>query len=378
MIDEELVRLIREVVRQEMKTARSSLSEIGGAGGTTVISSRGDIVLAPGVGRHAYYQKDSGRTEIGAGTGGGAGFSADMLDGYHAASFLLLSGGTMTGPISFDGSEGDANVLNLAGGTIDGMTLDRTWASIQNDWAICKDDIVGDPGGMLTTAFDLTGEMDATLGKIILPHSSTVPATCVVGEIYWESDAEKLWIADGVNTWKEMTGGVTDHGTLTGLSDDDHTQYLLKTGGTLTGDVIIDSTAPALWFDYSTTNKAYFAYASGSDAFSLYAATGVDIYWGIGTTDVLLATASQILSYIDLAIGASDVYLHLSGGNLDLCTGSTWRMAITDTSIDYNVPADLKGNALYMNGSTTKIDEVSGDMEFTVASGKKFKFTVSA
>jgi len=31
------------------------------------------------------------------------------------------------------------------------------------------------------------------------------------------------------------SGGATDHGALTGLGDDDHTQYLLKSGGTLTG-----------------------------------------------------------------------------------------------------------------------------------------------
>ncbi|MCX6832311.1 MAG: hypothetical protein NT028_09300 [candidate division Zixibacteria bacterium] len=30
-------------------------------------------------------------------------------------------------------------------------------------------------------------------------------------------------------------GGVTDHGALTGLGDDDHPQYLLKSGGTMTG-----------------------------------------------------------------------------------------------------------------------------------------------
>lgn len=33
------------------------------------------------------------------------------------------------------------------------------------------------------------------------------------------------------------SGGIADHGTLTGLGDDDHTQYLLKAGGNLTGNV---------------------------------------------------------------------------------------------------------------------------------------------
>jgi len=34
-------------------------------------------------------------------------------------------------------------------------------------------------------------------------------------------------------------GGVTDHGALTGLGDDDHTQYLLKSGGTMIGNLNI-------------------------------------------------------------------------------------------------------------------------------------------
>lgn len=32
----------------------------------------------------------------------------------------------------------------------------------------------------------------------------------------------------------------TDHGYLTGLGDDDHTQYLLKAGGTMTGKIVLD------------------------------------------------------------------------------------------------------------------------------------------
>jgi len=35
-------------------------------------------------------------------------------------------------------------------------------------------------------------------------------------------------------------GAQIDHGTLAGLSDDDHTQYLLKSGGTMTGDIDMD------------------------------------------------------------------------------------------------------------------------------------------
>src|SRR5690606_30706776 len=47
-----------------------------------------------------------------------------------------------------------------------------------------------------------------------------------------------------VPTWNILGGsGVTDHGALTGLSDDDHTQYLLADGSrTLSGNLTITGT----------------------------------------------------------------------------------------------------------------------------------------
>lgn len=44
---------------------------------------------------------------------------------------------------------------------------------------------------------------------------------------------------DGTSSWQAPSGGVTDHGALTGLGDDDHTQYLLKAGGTMTGQIVL-------------------------------------------------------------------------------------------------------------------------------------------
>jgi hypothetical protein len=44
------------------------------------------------------------------------------------------------------------------------------------------------------------------------------------------TDGNNLTIVSGVPTWTVPTGGVTDHGALTGLSDDDHTIYALLAG----------------------------------------------------------------------------------------------------------------------------------------------------
>ncbi len=59
-------------------------------------------------------------------------------------------------------------------------------------------------------------------------------ATAVsAGTLYWATDTDALSRSDGI-TWDALAGGVTDHGALTGLADDDHTQYLKEkaSGGT--------------------------------------------------------------------------------------------------------------------------------------------------
>jgi hypothetical protein len=42
--------------------------------------------------------------------------------------------------------------------------------------------------------------------------------------------------------WSEVgSSGVTDHGNLTGLDDDDHPQYVKRTGDTVTGTITVPS-----------------------------------------------------------------------------------------------------------------------------------------
>lgn len=51
-------------------------------------------------------------------------------------------------------------------------------------------------------------------------------ATAVeAGTLYWDTDAETLHRSNGT-TWDDLTAGVSDHGALTGLADDDHPQYM--------------------------------------------------------------------------------------------------------------------------------------------------------
>ena len=59
-----------------------------------------------------------------------------------------------------------------------------------------------------------------------------------------ETDTNKLKIGDGVTAWNlldyfaDAAGGVSDHGLLTGLADDDHPQYYNAARGAAAFDAI--------------------------------------------------------------------------------------------------------------------------------------------
>lgn len=91
----------------------------------------------------------------------------------------------------------------------------------------------------------------------ILPHRTDGEKASIAGpgagNLIWNSSSGTLNVFDGAS-WRAVaysgatTGGagVTDHGDLTGLSDDDHTQYLLVDGTrAVTGDFRVDKSTDA-------------------------------------------------------------------------------------------------------------------------------------
>jgi hypothetical protein len=88
-------------------------------------------------------------------------------------------------------------------------------------------------------------------------------ANIAVSKLEAGSDGYVLKTISGVPTWSEtIPGGVTDHGALTGLTDDDHLQYLRTDGSrALTGNIdadgyrITDLGTPIIGTDAAT--KAY-------------------------------------------------------------------------------------------------------------------------
>jgi hypothetical protein len=77
----------------------------------------------------------------------------------------------------------------------------------------------------------VTGTINLTGGRLELPSDANPTAnfaTPVAGEIAYDSDDGYLVVYNG-SAWVNVTNGV-QHDTLSGLLDDDHTQYALLTG----------------------------------------------------------------------------------------------------------------------------------------------------
>lgn len=78
----------------------------------------------------------------------------------------------------------------------------------------------------------VTGGIDlSTASGLIIPQGTgTAGQTPTEGNIFWDSDDDALYMYDGAQwiTIATSSGVNTDHGALTGLLDDDHTQYLTE------------------------------------------------------------------------------------------------------------------------------------------------------
>jgi hypothetical protein len=75
-------------------------------------------------------------------------------------------------------------------------------------------------------------------------------------------------------TWAYLAGSNMDHGYCLGLTDDDHTAYVLTAGDTFTGDLVVDATGPSFSLvrtaDSSEDSRIDFCESDGDARFYLY------------------------------------------------------------------------------------------------------------
>jgi len=97
---------------------------------------------------------------------------------------------------------------------------DGIWAPVWIDWLMELVDLI--PSGDL---IDEDSTQTMTNKTLISPTLTTPTIASFVNAAHNHSNA--------------AGGGTVDHGVLTGLTDNDHAQYLLLAGGTMTGGALL-------------------------------------------------------------------------------------------------------------------------------------------
>jgi hypothetical protein len=170
------------------------------------------------------------------------------------------------------------------------------------------------------------------------------------------STGQVLTVSGGVPTWSAASGGVTDHGALTGLADDDHANYVFETPGSSTRNVIQpsgDYKALILKANATQTSNLFEAQLSGGTVRAAVAGDGMITGYGFDSSsrrimnvaDPTSAQDAATKAYADSLIGGAPVgadYIVLnSNGTLTnervLTAGSG--ISITSTSTTVTVEA---------------------------------------
>lgn len=259
--------------------------------------------------------------------------------------------GTIAPFLMFDGTD----ELSYAGGS---LVLSGTATHYVAAW---------NDGGVVTIIHDTTdwATLQASVGQPIRPLAKVTTDgsawTNVVDERY-----SMMLLLPG------MSAGVSDHGALSGLSDDDHTQYALlagRTGGqTMYGgddlgdDLTLESTSAAtkgsIFFGSVGTGRWEY---DSTGYFKNYGAAGV------GTGRIGLRVSGDAADRFALAAGGGmgwgdgtnpqDLFLERgAAGRLDLAATNTFRLLGDSTTpaggaageISYNTTVNLLA---YHNGS---------------------------
>lgn len=125
------------------------------------------------------------------------------------------------------------------------------WGAVQRVWT-------GQGSDVSVLACGADDSLNASSCTTIACQTGTAtPGTCTVGECFFDTDETagvNLYLCTATDTWT-LSGTALDHGVLSGLTDDDHTQYLLlagrsggqtANGGTASGNnLVLDANSAA-------------------------------------------------------------------------------------------------------------------------------------
>ncbi|RLI51516.1 MAG: hypothetical protein DRP09_19185 [Candidatus Thorarchaeota archaeon] len=172
--------------------------------------------------------------------------------------------------------------------------------------------------------------------------------------------ANKKYVDDAVGS-----GGVSDHGELTGLGDDDHTQYLLADGSRF----VSGNLSPAADSTYNLGAGNWRWYKLYSDAID----TGTVITDNISVTDGIYVTEHEIKYITDMrAYLSSGITCRNSSGThvCSLAGGDFALYCLKDLRMKDDTKIDMYDDCYIQKNSSTN------DLELHVASGCKVKIVV--
>lgn len=158
-----------------------------------------------------------------------------IAPGSLTVNSITVSGNVDGRDISTDGSKLD---------TIETNADVTDAANVAAAGAVMDSDFTGtNVGALRRTGVGTYAVLQDNLTAVVDPTTSADSASGYsVGSLWVNTLTNQVFIcADagvGAAVWRQNGGGVTDHGALTGLADDDHTQYLLVNGTrAMTGDL---------------------------------------------------------------------------------------------------------------------------------------------
>jgi len=183
-----------------------------------------------------------------------------------------------------------------------------------------------------------------------LVHGNSFPESPVERQLYYRDDEHKWYVYNGTS-WVDLQGaggGVTDHGELTGLADDDHPQYIKHSLATAVSNFLV---------------------ASGAGVFIKKTLAEVKTILGLGT-----AAYTAVTDYITHALAtAANDFLVASGSGAfakktlaEVKTLLDWAADIaTHAGLTTGVHGAGAGTVGILN-KDTKIIDADGDTGFEV------------
>ncbi len=177
----------------------------------------------------------------------------------------------------------------------------------------------------------------------------------------------KPWRSAGTTGWQIVVGnftapggGVTDHGALTGLADDDHPQYVLANGSrAMTGSLTISGLSNA---------EVILANAGASFKMRLNEAAGYAYSEFVSTGGLSFRADNQSMvfgySYFDLQFTGLSTLRSNSTGRLDVNGLAGW-----DDLLDLNAPSFQSGLILNCKKGGTSVASVSANGKIATVSG---------